>query len=164
MGFSMSHCARYLNLGPWVPDSFLPVKRLKTVTCSSPERLLIHSIGLPLPGEAAPGRAEAAPLPLGVLPEVAVAAEDGVVGLSGTTPIWSASHFCTLASVGPPPSISCSLLRSILPPSLTKAACCCFFSSLFLSSWTPLAAPRPNMISSRRFFFLVLSSPLPSGN
>ena len=45
MGFSMSHCARHLSFGPCVPESFLPVIRLNTVTCSSPDRLLIHSMG-----------------------------------------------------------------------------------------------------------------------
>ena len=73
----MSHCARYLSLGPWVPDSFLPVDRLKTVTCSSPDSLLIHSIHPPADEAVEAGR----------LLLTAVAAEPGVMGRSGVTPI-----------------------------------------------------------------------------
>merc|ERR550532_1880816 len=111
----MNHWARFFNLGPSAPLNLLPVSLLNTVTCSSPDSLVIHSAQPP---------PEAELVEAGLL-LVAVLELPGVIGLSGVTPIWSANHFCTLASAGFPPSgpsISCSLLRSVIPPVMPSVA------------------------------------------
>ena len=90
-----------------------------------------------------------------------------MIGLSGVTPIWSASHFCTLASAGFPPSgpsISCSLLRSVIPviPSVAflsrESMADSFFSGAAGLLLFPFPAWRPDSKSSSRFFFFDLSS------
>jgi len=165
MGFSMSHWAKNFHFGPEVPDSFLPVNLLTTVTCSSSDKFDIQPVRLLTPLD--PGD-----LPMPGEVEVAVALVLGVTGRSGTTPIWASSHFCTLASDGESgrPSRSCNLLKSGIFP--TESAP--FLSRLCpgatppwgssFSRVTPLAAPRPNMMSSSLFFFLLLSSVVPSAN
>merc|ERR1719410_2626097 len=150
----MNHWARFLSLGPSEPLSLLPVSLLNTVTCSSPDSLVIHSAQPP---------PEAELVEAGLL-LVAVLELPGVIGLSGVTPIWSASHFWTLASAGLAPrgiSISWSLLRSVMPPDMPSVAFLKRASmpvSFFSGTFSPLLAWRPPRRSSRRFFFLDLAS------